>query len=189
MERIEVICGPMFSGKTDELLRRLNRLKYSKTEYALFKPSMDNRYSDMSVVTHDKVSLSSISVDYAEQILEVCDQNPSIKVIAIDESQFFLKKEPQGRNLVEVCQVLRSNGYRVILNGLDMDFMGKPFGLMPELLAIADDVTKLRSVCLVCGGDATMTYRVDENEDIVQLGSTDKYQARCFTHWKKSIKS
>jgi thymidine kinase len=185
-ERIEVICGPMFSGKTDELLRRLNRLKYSRTDFMLFKPKVDNRYSDISVVTHDNVSLDSISVEYAEQILEICDKQKDIKVVAIDEAQFFLKKEPQGINLVEVCQVLKENGYRVILNGLDMDFMGKPFGLMPELLAISDEVTKLKSVCLICGADATMTYRVDEkNGDLVQLGSTDKYQARCFNHWKK----
>lgn len=185
MERIEVICGPMFSGKTDELIRRIKRLKYSQTEFMLFKPKIDNRYSEIEVVTHDNVSLTSIAVENAEQILEICDQHPNIKVIAVDESQFFLRKEPEGRNLLEVCQILKMNGYRVILNGLDMDFMGKPFGLMPDLLAIADDVTKLRSVCLVCGGDATMTYRKEENTDQVQLGSNDKYQARCFTHWKK----
>lgn len=182
--RIEVICGPMFSGKTDELLRRLNRLKYSRTEFLLFKPKLDNRYSELSVVTHDNKSVNSISVDTAEQILEICDQNPDISVVAVDESQFFYRKEPNGRNLVDVCQVLKQNGYRVILNGLDMDFMGKPFGLMPELLAIADDVTKLKSVCLVCGADANMTYRVNEqNDQVVELGSLDKYQARCYTHW------
>ena len=185
MERIEVICGPMFSGKTDELLRRLKRLKYSNTAFMLFKPKVDNRYSEIEVVTHDNLSLTSIAVENAEQILEICDQNPNAKVIAIDESQFFLRKEDEGRHLVEVCQILKLHGYRVILNGLDMDFMGNPFGLMPELLAIADDVTKLRSVCLICGGDASMTYRKDENEEQVQLGSTDKYQARCYTHWKK----
>ena len=185
MDRIEVICGPMFSGKTDELIRRIKRLKYSQTEFMLFKPKLDNRYSEVEVVTHDNVSLTSIAVENAEQILEICDQNPTIKVIAVDESQFFLRKEPVGRNLLEVCQVLKMNGYRVILNGLDMDFMGKPFGLMPDLLAIADDVSKLRSVCLVCGGDATMTYRKEENTEQVQLGSNDKYQARCYTHWKK----
>lgn len=185
MERIEVICGPMFSGKTDELIRRLKRLKYSQTEFILFKPRIDNRYSEVDVVTHDNHSLTAICVDTAEEILSVCDQSPDSKVIAIDESQFFLRKEPTGRNLVEVVQVLKLNGYRVILNGLDMDFMGKPFGLMPELLAIADDVTKLRSVCIVCGNDASMTYRVDPNEEQVQLGSQDKYQARCFHDWKK----
>ncbi len=185
MERIEVICGPMFSGKTEELIRRLKRLKYSRTNFLLIKPKIDNRYSEIEVVTHERVSLSAHSVDNAEQILEVCEQNPETKVVAIDESQFFLRKEQEGRNLVEVCQLLKENGYRVILNGLDMDFMGNPFGLMPELMAIADDITKLRSVCVVCGGDATMTYRQDPSEDQVQLGSTDKYQARCFPHWKK----
>jgi thymidine kinase len=183
--RIEVICGPMFSGKTDELLRRLNRLKYSRHEFLLFKPKLDNRYSEISVVTHDNKATDSVSVENAEQILEICDQNPNIKVVAVDESQFFLRKEPVGRNLVEVCQLLRASGYRVILNGLDMDFMGNPFGLMPELMAISDEVRKLTSVCLICGADATMTHRVDENQEVVELGSTDKYQARCFTHWHK----
>lgn len=187
-QKIEVICGPMFSGKTEELMRRIKRLRYSHTDFLLFKPKTDTRYSEDSVVTHDQVSVSSIPVESAEHILEICDQHPHIKVIAVDESQFFLRKEPVGRNLVEVSHILKLNGYRVILNGLDMDFMGKPFGLMPELLAMADEVSKLRSVCLVCGADASMTYRKDDNEEQVHLGSTDKYQARCFECWKKKKK-
>ena len=186
MQRIEVICGPMFSGKTEELLRRLKRLKYSKANYMLFKPSLDNRYSEDEVLTHDKTGLKSIPVNCAEEILDICEQNPDIKIIAVDESQFFLRKEEHGRNLVEVVQELKDRGYRILLNGLDMDFLGKPFGLMPELLAIADDVVKLRSVCLVCGEDATMSYRVDPTKEVVQLGSTEKYQARCFKHWHKN---
>lgn len=183
--KIEVICGPMFSGKTEELMRRIKRLKYSHTDFLLFKPKLDNRYSEDKVVTHDQVAVSSIPVENAEQIIEVLNNHPDVKVIAVDESQFFLRKEPEGRNLVEVCRLLKMNGYRIILNGLDMDFLGNPFGLMPELMAIADSITKLTSVCLICGGDATMSYRKDDNEEQVGLGSTDKYQARCFVHWKK----
>lgn len=186
--KIEVICGPMFSGKTDELLRRLRRLKYSKTDYLLFKPKVDNRYSEYSVVTHDSSSLQAFSVEEAQEILKICDENNQVKVIAIDESQFFFKDEGDKPNLVQVCQILKKHGYRVILTGLDMDFLGQPFGLIPELLAIADEITKLKSVCLICGADANMSFRLNEKSSQVQLGSTDIYQARCYEHWLEGIK-
>ena len=187
--RLEVICGPMFSGKTEELIRRVKRLKYSNTDYIVFKPKIDNRYSDFSVVTHDRVSLTSFTVENASQILEACENNPQVRVIAVDEAQFFLKEEKEGINLVDVCQTLKSRGYRVIVNGLDMDYLGRPFGLMPELMAMADEVSKLKSICSVCGQDASITYhtnKTDENQ--VELGSDDKYQARCFEHWVKKSK-
>ena len=182
--RLEVICGPMFSGKTEELIRRVKRLKYSNTDHLVFKPKIDTRYSDFSIVTHDRVSLTSYTVDSAEEILELCVKNSQVKVIAIDEAQFFLREDPAGRNLLQICQLLVSQGYRVIVNGLDMDYMGRPFGLMPDLLAIAHSVTKLKSVCAVCGGEADMTYHMNkQDESQVELGSTDKYQARCYEHW------
>ncbi len=184
--RLEVICGPMFSGKTEELIRRVKRLKYSNTDYIVFKPKIDTRYSEFSVVTHDRVSLTSFTVDSAQQILEACDNNPQVRVIAIDEAQFFLKEESTGPNLLAVCQHLKAKGYRVIVNGLDMDYLGRPFGLMPELMAIADEVSKLKSVCAVCGSEASMTYHMNKtDESQVELGSEDKYQARCFEHWVK----
>lgn len=187
--RLEVICGPMFSGKTEELIRRVKRLKYSNTDHLVFKPKIDTRYSDFSIVTHDRVSLTSHTVDSAEEILEMCENNSQVKVIAIDEAQFFLREDPAGRNLLQVCQELLSRGYRIIINGLDMDYMGRPFGLMPDLMAIANSVSKLKSVCSVCGGDADMTYHTNKTDDsVVELGSNDKYQARCLEHWLESRK-
>jgi thymidine kinase len=138
-------------------------------------------------VTHDNNFLQAIIVDSAHEILKTCDNNPTIKVIAIDEAQFFLKEEDIGANLVEACQILKKHGYRIILTGLDMDALGQPFGLMPQLLAIADDILKLRSVCVVCGADASMTFRFADIESQVELGSTDKYQARCFSCWKDGM--
>lgn len=188
MARIEVICGPMFSGKTEELLRRLKRLKYSGTEFLLFKPKIDNRYSEDEVQTHEKSSMKSIPVDIAEEILTICERHPDLKVVAIDETQFFLRSESSGRNLIEVVMELKKMGKRIILNGLDMDFLGYPFGLMPDLLAIADTVSKLKAVCMECGEDANMSYRVDPSKDVVKLGSSDQYQALCFDHWHEKTR-
>lgn len=182
--RIEVICGPMFSGKTEELIRRLKRLKYSRTEFLLFKPKVDTRYDEYNIVTHDNQSLISMPVQDAAEILEIWNANKDIRVIAIDEAQFFLIKEAEGKpNLVRVVQEMKKHGCRLILNGLDMDFLGNPFGLMPELMAISDNITKLTSVCVICGKEAHMTYKMKPSLDQVELGSTDKYQSRCFEHW------
>lgn len=185
--RIEIICGPMFSGKTEELIRRLKRLKYANQTYLLFKPSTDVRYSETEVLTHDMVGLKSVPVDSAGEILEIIDLNKDkkIDVIAIDEGQFFSIKD--NPSLVQVVTLLKENGYRVIVNGLDMDFMGKPFVNMPELLAIADSISKLTSVCCICGNEGTMTYRTNSSSEQLELGSFDKYQARCFKHWKEGM--
>jgi thymidine kinase len=184
--KIEIICGPMFSGKTEELIRRLKRLKYSKQDFLLFKPKMDNRYSEDMVITHDKVEISAIPIEKAADILSICDEHPNVKVVAIDEAQFFYN-EP-SYNLVKVVQMLKLNDYRVIINGLDMDFQGNPFGLMPQLMAIADDIKKLKSVCVICGNDANMSSRLvsADHLSIVELGSQDKYQPRCYKHWKEA---
>lgn len=185
--RIEIICGPMFSGKTEELIRRLKRLKYANQNFLLFKSSTDVRYSETEVLTHEKVGLASIPVESAGEILEIIDLNndKKIDVIAIDEGQFFNPSD--SPSLLKVVTHLRENGFRVIVNGLDMDFMGKPFLTMPELMAVADNIHKLTSVCCVCGNEGTMTYRTATTGELLELGSFDKYQARCFKHWKEGM--
>lgn len=187
--RIDIICGPMFSGKTSELLRRLERLDYANRKYLLIKPKFDNRYSEDSVVSHSKKSNKSVSIEKAKEILELIKKSPDIKIIAIDEAQFF-EKNDEG-NLFHVCRELKKQEYAVIINGLDMDSDGKPFGLMPELMAIADSIQKIKAVCMFpgCGEDAEMSLKLNGNledgksDNIVELGEKDKYEARCFKHW------
>lgn len=167
---IEVICGSMFSGKTEELIRRLKRVRIAGQTVEIFKPARDTRYSRDEVVSHDARAILSQPVHAAKDIL---DANPGTDVIGIDEAQFF------DEALVAVCEELATRGHRVIIAGLDMDFRGLPFGPMPQLLAIAEYVTKLHAICNHCGNLATHTYRLTTDAETVVLGEKDIYEARC----------
>ena len=176
---IEVICGPMFSGKTDELIRRLNRLRYANVDFLLFKPKIDDRYNDIKVVSHDGRNIESIPVNYPEQIQTVLTGNPGITVLAIDEIQFL-----DSHAMIDTIKNFDSMHTRIILSGLDMDYNGNPFSIMKEILPIADKIDKLTAVCLKCGQDAKMSYKIDdENTEIVEIGGSDIYEARCLGCW------
>ena len=167
---IEVICGSMFSGKTEELLRRLKRAKIANQRVEIFKPKRDVRYDDQSVVSHDDNSIMSIPVGDSEDIFQFIEE---INVVGIDEAQFFDEKLPS------VCEKLAIRGIRVIVAGLDMDFKGKPFGPIPSLLAKAEYITKVHAICPHCGNLATHSYRLTTETDTVVLGEKDKYEPRC----------
>lgn len=172
---IEVICGSMFSGKTEELMRRLKRAIYARQKTQVFKPRIDSRYSADHVQSHDANRVASIAVDAAEDILARVEENT--RVIGIDEAQFF------SSALIDVAQKLAFRGKRVIIAGLDMDYRGLPFGPMPELLAVAESVTKLSAVCVVCGAPASRTQRTVANDQSVLVGAHEAYEARCrFCH-------
>lgn len=175
---IEVICGSMFSGKTEELIRRLKRAQFAKLKIAIFKPSVDVRYSDVEVVSHDLHSLKSTPITDARFMLEIPDE---IEVVGIDEAQFF------GDNLVEVAQELADRGVRVIIAGLDTDFMGKPFGPMPALMAIAEDVRKVHAICVKCGNLANHSHRLSKNSELVVLGEKDVYEPLCRECYNKAV--
>ena len=167
---IEVICGSMFSGKTEELIRRLTRARIAKLEVQIFKPSLDTRYHEQNIVSHSAVAIPSTPVQTAGQILVLagdCD------VVGLDEAQFFDKE------IVIVCNTLANQGKRVIVAGLDMDFAGNPFGCMPQLMSIAEYVTKVHAICVVCGDIAQYSYRLVPSQERVLLGETDSYEARC----------
>ena len=167
---IELITGSMFSGKTEELIRRLRRAQFAGLKVEIFKPSLDKRYSYTRVVSHDDKSISSTPVDNASSILllaEECD------VIGVDEAQFF------DQSIVEICNKLADNGIRIVVAGLDMDFMGKPFGPMPALLAIAEYVTKVHAICMRCGNLAQYSYRKSSEAQQVLLGGKDIYEPLC----------
>lgn len=167
---IEVICGSMFSGKTEELIRRLKRAKIAKQKVEIFKPEIDRRYDDEAVVSHDENQIHSTPVPASANIpLLVNDED----VIGIDEAQFF------DEELVGVCNQLANQGIRVIVAGLDMDFQGKPFGPIPALLATAEYVTKVHAICVKCGNLANHSHRINQNEDLVLLGETDSYEPLC----------
>lgn len=167
---IEVICGSMFSGKTEELIRRLKRAQIAKLNVEIFKPKTDTRYDDTAVVSHDKNAIQSTPVDSSAAILLL---GTNTQVVGIDEAQFFDEELP------EVCNQLAKKGIRVIVAGLDMDFLGKPFGPMPALMAIAEHVTKVNAVCMQCGSPAVYSYRTAANEARVLLGEKDSYEPRC----------
>jgi len=170
---IEVICGSMFSGKTEELIRRIRRAEIAKQRVKVFKPKIDNRYSEFSIVSHNEQSYPSEVVEKAEDILE---KSFDAEVIGIDEAQFF------DNELVEVCQTLADTGKRVIVAGLDQDYKAKPFEPMPQLLAVAEYITKTLAVCVVCGAPANRTHRVTEDTDRVVVGGENIYEARCRLH-------
>ena len=167
---IEVVCGSMFSGKTEELIRRLRRAQFANQKIQTFKPQIDNRYSDIDVVSHDSHSITSKPVSNVSEILDI---DPDTRVVGIDEAQFF------GNELVEVCQTLANRGVRVIVAGLDTDFLGKPFGPMPMLMAVAEDVQKVHAICVKCGSLANHSHRLSKSNDLVVLGEKDIYEPLC----------
>jgi thymidine kinase len=177
---IEVICGSMFSGKTEELIRRLNRARIAKQKVEIFKPTVDTRYHEEDVVSHNANSIRSTPVDFAQDMLLL---GGSCDVVGIDEAQFF------DEGLAEVCVKLANSGVRVIAAGLDMDYLGKPFGPMPALMSVAEYVTKVHAVCVQCGDIANYSYRNAASESQVLLGETDSYEARCRYCFVDGIKS
>jgi thymidine kinase len=163
---IEVVCGSMFSGKTEELIRRMRRAEFAKMKVEIFKPRIDNRYHEEDVVSHNQTSIRSTVVDHSSQLLLLTGD---VEVIGIDEAQFF------DDGLPEVCNQLANQGIRVIIAGLDMDFMGRPFGPMPHLLAIAEFVTKVHAICVQTGNLANYSYRHVPGDSVVQLGEKESY--------------
>ena len=167
---IEVICGPMYSGKTEELIRRLRRAQIARQKVAIFKPKIDTRYSDDHIVSHSEQQLPSMSVETVAEIRRYAEE---AEVIGIDEAQFF------GMDLVGLCQDLANGGKRVIVAGLDLDYRGEPFEPIPQLLAVAEYITKTLAICMVCGNPASRTQRLTKDEALVVVGGQDIYEARC----------
>lgn len=176
--RIEVVCGSMFSGKTEELIRRLKRAEFAKQRVEIFKPALDTRYSEIEVVSHDRNSIMSTPVDSSSSILLL---SSDIDVVGIDEAQFF------DDGLVAVCNELANKGIRVIVAGLDMDFKGVPFGPIPALCAIADEVTKVHAICVRCGALAYVSHRLVNNEKRVMLGEQAEYEPLCRECYRKAL--
>ncbi len=167
---IEVICGCMFSGKTEELIRRLRRAQIARQKVTIFKPRIDNRYSSHQIVSHSEQALSSIVVDKPQEILELSED---AQVIGIDEGQFFTP------DLVDICEHLANRGKRVIVAGLDQDYRGKPFQPIPQLLSVAEYITKTLAICMVCGNPADRTQRITGQHELVVVGAQNIYEARC----------
>ena len=176
--RIEVVCGSMFSGKTEELIRRMRRAQFARQKVEIFKPSIDTRYSEEEVVSHDRNAIPSTPIDASAQILLLATD---IDVVGIDEAQFF------DEGLVDVCNELANRGVRVIVAGLDMDFKGVPFGPIPSLCAIADEVTKVHAICVRCGALAYVSHRKISNDRRVLLGETDEYEPLCRECYQRSL--
>jgi len=176
---VEVICGSMFSGKTEELIRRLKRAKIAKQKVEIFKPVIDTRYDDEDVVSHDANTIRSTPVQSSSQILLMAND---FDVVGIDEAQFF------DNELASVCNMLANNGIRVIVAGLDMDYLGKPFGPIPELMAIAEYVTKVHAICPHCGDLANYSHRTVDQDGQVMLGETDVYEPLCRRHFVEKVK-
>lgn len=168
---LEIITGCMFSGKSEELIRRLKRAQIANQSILCFKPVKDDRYSEMQVVSHDSNAQDSLAIEKSEDILRHVEQGTN--VVGIDEGQFF------DMNLVEIAQKLALSGKRVVIAGLDLDFRGIPFGPMPHLMAVAEYVTKVHAICPHCGNLATHSYRLSEEKDTVVIGEKDKYEPRC----------
>ena len=168
---IEVVCGSMFSGKTEELIRRLRRAQFANQQIAIFKPVIDKRYSDVEVVSHDFHKITSTPVNTPAEMLDKI--GPEVQVVGIDEAQFF------DETLVEVCQTLANRGVRVIVAGLDTDYLGQPFGPMPRLMAVAEDVQKVHAICVRCGALANHSHRLSKSHDLVLLGEKDVYEPLC----------
>jgi thymidine kinase len=177
--RIEVVCGSMFSGKTEELIRRLRRAKFAKQRVEIFKPAIDVRYSEEDVVSHDQNHIPSTPIDSSASILLL---SSDIDVVGIDEAQFL------DNGLPDVCNELANRGVRVIIAGLDMDFRGVPFGPMPALCAIADDVTKVHAICVKCGSLAYVSHRIVAGDRRILLGETQEYEPLCRECYQKALK-
>ncbi|MBP3045737.1 thymidine kinase [Bacillus subtilis subsp. subtilis] len=184
---LELICGSMFSGKSEELIRRVKRATYAKQEVRVFKPVIDNRYSEAAVVSHNGTSMTSYAISSAAGIWDHISE--STDVVAVDEVQFF------DQEIVEVLSSLADKGYRVIAAGLDMDFRGEPFGVVPNIMAIAESVTKLQAVCSVCGSPASRTQRLIDgkpasyDDPVILVGASESYEARCRHHHEVPGKS
>ena len=176
--RIEVVCGSMFSGKTEELIRRMKRAKFAKQKVEIFKPSLETRYSDVDVVSHDQHSIPSTPIDSSSTIALL---SSDIDVVGIDEAQFL------DDGVVDVCNDLANRGVRVIVAGLDMDFQGKPFGPMPALCAIADEVTKVHAICVKCGALAYISHRLVANDKRVLLGEQMEYEPLCRECYQRIV--
>lgn len=176
--RIEVICGSMFSGKTEELIRRMRRAKFARQSVEIFKPAIDVRYSEADVVSHDRNAIPSTPVDSSASILLFSADND---VVGIDEAQFF------DDGLVDVCNELANRGVRVIIAGLDMDFKGVPFGPIPALLAVADEVTKVHAICVRCGSLAYVSHRIVDAEKRVLLGEASEYEPLCRECYQREL--
>ena len=177
--RIEVICGSMFSGKTEELIRRLKRAKFARQKVEIFKPALDTRYSNMEVVSHDSNHITSTPIESSANILQLASD---VDVVGIDEAQFF------DNGLVEVCNELARRGIRVIIAGLDMDFRCQPFGPMPALMAVADSVTKVHAICVKCGNLAYVSHRLVDGEKQVLLGEKMEYEPLCRECYNKAMR-
>jgi thymidine kinase len=167
---IEVICGSMFSGKTEELIRRLKRVHIANLRVRIFKPSVDTRFHTEDIVSHDEQSIRSTPVTHSSQIEAL---SRDVDVVGVDEAQFF------DAEIIKVCETLANRGLRVIVAGLDMDYSGKPFGPMPDLLSLADYVTKLHAICMRCGSIAQYSYRKSADEGQLMLGEKELYEPRC----------
>ncbi|MGM0949672.1 MAG: thymidine kinase [Bacillota bacterium] len=184
---LELICGSMFSGKSEELIRRVKRATYAKQEVRVFKPVIDNRYSEDAVVSHNGTSMKSYAISSSADIWDHISERTD--VIAVDEVQFF------DQEIVEVLSSLADKGYRVIAAGLDMDFRGEPFGVVPDIMAIAESVTKLQAVCSVCGSPASRTQRLIDgkpasyDDPVILVGASESYEARCRHHHEVPEKS
>ena len=167
---IEVICGSMFSGKTEELIRRLKRARIANLKVEIFKPAIDVRYDEVKIVSHDENFIQSTPIDNSQTILLMAQD---VDVVGLDEAQFF------DDEIANVCDELALRGIRVIVAGLDMDFQGKPFGPMPALMAVAEDVTKVHAVCVQCGAPASFSFRTVVNDSKIFLGEKESYEPRC----------
>ncbi len=177
---IEVICGSMFSGKTEELIRRIKRAQFANQKIRIFKPAVDVRYSDMDVVSHDLHSIPCSPIKEAKAMLDIPED---VQVVGVDEAQFF------DESLVKVAQELADRGKRVILAGLDTDYMGKPFGPIPGLMAIAEDVQKVHAICVKCGNLANHSHRLTKSHKLVVLGEKDIYEPLCRKCFNEALAS
>lgn len=175
---IEVICGSMFSGKTEELIRRLRRAQFAGQKIAIFKPKLDVRYSEDNVVSHDLKSVPSTAIKNPTEIFLM---DSDVRVVGIDEAQFF------DESLIKVVQTLANRGVRVIVAGLDTDYMGKPFGPMPALMAVAEEVQKVHAICVKCGNLANHSHRLTKDQNLVVLGEKDVYEPLCRDCYNKAI--
>lgn len=185
--RIEVVCGSMFSGKTEELIRRIKRATFARQRVVIFKPQIDTRYSEEEVVSHDRNAMMSVPLSTSTEILEYLSRHTTSKdgydfdVVGIDEAQFF------GMDLVAVCNQLANNGVRVIIAGLDMDFQCTPFGPIPALCAVADEVTKVHAICVKCGALAYVSHRLVHDQNQVLIGEQAEYEPLCRECYKKAM--
>lgn len=185
--RIEVVCGSMFSGKTEELIRRIKRATFARQRVVIFKPQIDTRYSEEEVVSHDRNAVMSVPLSTSAEILNYLSSHATSKdgydfdVVGIDEAQFF------GMDLVAVCNQLANNGVRVIIAGLDMDFQCTPFGPIPALCAVADEVTKVHAICVKCGALAYVSHRLVHDQNQVLIGEQAEYEPLCRECYKKAM--